>query len=80
MYTWKSPTDNPGNRVKIQIYYNILINNQYKNSFKAAKSHPGADINYDHTVMKEVNKSIRDIKASDKVIKVNTNRRKNNNY
>ena len=62
LYTWKSPKDSPGNRVRNQIDY-ILVNNRYRNSVKAAKTYPGADINSDHNpVIAKLNVRMKTIK------------------
>lgn len=48
LYTWKSPADGIDNKiVRNQIDY-FLINKRYRNSIKAAKTYPGADVSTDH--------------------------------
>lgn len=47
LYTWKSPADNTNNIVRNQIDF-LLINKRYRNSIKAIKTYPGADIASDH--------------------------------
>ncbi|XP_048483641.1 craniofacial development protein 2-like [Plutella xylostella] len=47
LYTWKSPADSPSQIVRNQIDF-ILVNKRYRNSFKAVKTYPGADVGSDH--------------------------------
>lgn len=47
LYTSKAPGDNSGNVIRNRVDF-ILINNQYRNSIKALKTYPGADIKSDH--------------------------------
>lgn len=65
LYTWKSPQDKPGRIVRNQIDF-MLVNKRFRNSFKAVKTYPGADLESDHVPlvgvfqvrMKKVSKKI----------------------
>lgn len=50
LYTWKHPSDNPEKPVRNQIDY-ITINERYRNSVKAVKTYPGADVPSDHVLL-----------------------------
>lgn len=47
LYTWTSPAHSPEHIVRNQIDF-VLVNKRFKNSFKSAKTYPGADVNSDH--------------------------------
>lgn len=50
LYTWKSPADTSEHRVRNQIDF-IAINERFKNSIKAARTYPGADVPSDHNLL-----------------------------
>lgn len=50
LYTWRSPQDSQQHCVRNQIDY-IMISKRFKNSIKAAKTYPGADVPSDHNLL-----------------------------
>lgn len=46
-YKWLSPADKPDKIVRNQIDY-LMINERYRNSIKAVKAYPGADVSSAH--------------------------------